>query len=111
MIRALKTILFVSMCLAVAAGSHAADPLKLKLMAPIYVDGKGAGIRQPEGVSCRGDGLVVADTGNGRLLRYTIAGEKWTPGGEIVLPQVPSPIRVDVNSKGIPGVSIPRGRC
>jgi DNA-binding beta-propeller fold protein YncE len=100
MIRALKTILFVSMCLAVAAGSHAADPLKLKLMAPIYVDGKGAGIRQPEGVSCRGDGLVVADTGNGRLLRYTIAGEKWTPGGEIVLPQVPSPIRVDVNSKG-----------
>jgi sugar lactone lactonase YvrE len=64
------------------------------------VDGKGAGIRQPEGVSCRGNALVVADTGNGRLLRYTIAGENWTPGGEIVLPQLPFPIRVDVNSKG-----------
>lgn len=94
------TILLVLTSLAAAAGSHAAEPLKLRLMAPIYVDGKGAGIKQPEGVSCRGDALVVADTGNGRLLRYTIAQEKWTPGGEIVVPQVPSPIRVDVNSKG-----------
>lgn len=98
--RALKTVLFVSISLAVAAGSHAADPIKFRLTAPIYVDGKGAAIRHPEGVGCRGDALVVADTGNGRILRYTIAGEKWTPGGEIVLPQVPSPIRVEVSSKG-----------
>jgi len=97
---ALKYVLSASMSLAIVAGSHAAEPLKLKMMAPIYVDGKGAGIKQPEGVSCRGNVLVVADTGNGRLLRYTIAGDNWTPGGEIVLPQLPSPIRVDVNSKG-----------
>jgi sugar lactone lactonase YvrE len=97
---ALKYILFSSMSLVVAAGVHAADPLKLKLMAPIYVDGKGAAIRQPEGVSCRGNALFVADTGNGRILRYTIAGDSWTPGAGIVLPQLPSPIRVDVNSKG-----------
>lgn len=97
---ALRYLLSASMSLAVVAGSHAAEPLKLKMMAPIYVDGKGAGLRQPEGVSCRGNALVVADTGNGRLLKYTIAGDSWTPGGEIVLPQLPSPIRVDVNSKG-----------
>jgi sugar lactone lactonase YvrE len=96
----MKHIFFVSMILAVAAGSQAAEPLKFRQMAPIYVDGKGAGIRQPEGVACRGNALVVADTGNGRLLRYTLAGENWTPGGEIVLPQLPSPLRVDVNSKG-----------
>jgi DNA-binding beta-propeller fold protein YncE len=92
--------MIVSMILAVATGSQAAEPLKFRQMAPIYVDGKGAGIRQPEGVACRGNALVVADTGNGRLLRYTLAGENWTPGGEIVLPQLPSPLRVDVNSKG-----------
>jgi sugar lactone lactonase YvrE len=97
---ALKYVLSASMFLAVVAGAHAAEPLKLKQMAPIYVDGKGAGIRQPEGVGCQGNALVVADTGNGRLLRYTIAGDTWTPGGEIVLPQLPSPIRVDMNSKG-----------
>ena len=97
---ALKYIFSASMSLAVVAGSHAAEPLKLKMMAPIYVDGKGAGIKQPEGVSCRGNALVVADTGNGRLLRYTIAGDNWTPSGEIVLAQLPFPTRVDVNSKG-----------
>jgi sugar lactone lactonase YvrE len=86
--------------LSVCAGAQAADPVKLKLMAPIYVDGKGAGIRQPEGVSCRGNSLVVADTGNGRILRYASAGESWTPGAEVVLEQLPYPIRVDVNSKG-----------
>ncbi len=98
--RVLKYVLLASMSLAAAGGSHAAEQVKFKQMAPIYVDGKGAGIRQPEGVACRGNALVVADTGNGRLLRYTIAGETWTPGGEIVLPQLTSPIRVDVNSKG-----------
>lgn len=97
---AMKQIMIASMILAVATGSQAAEPLKFRQMAPIYVDGKGAGIRQPEGVACRGNALVVADTGNGRLLRYTLAGENWTPGGEIVLPQLPSPLRVDVNSKG-----------
>jgi sugar lactone lactonase YvrE len=97
---ALKYVLSASMSLAVVAGAHAAEPLKFRQMAPIYVDGKGAGIRQPEGVGCQGNALVVADTGNGRLLRYSIAGENWTPGGEIVLPQLPSPIRVGVNSKG-----------
>jgi hypothetical protein len=97
---AIKYILLASLLLAVAAESHAAETLNFKQMAPIYVDGKGAGIRQPEGVACRGNVLVVADTGNGRLLRYTIAGDTWTPSGEIVLPQLPSPIRVDMNSKG-----------
>jgi sugar lactone lactonase YvrE len=98
--RILKYVTFASFCLAAVGGSHAADTVKFKQTAPIYVDGKGAGIRQPEGVACRGNALVVADTGNGRLLRYTIAGDAWTPGGEVVLPQLPSPIRLDLNSKG-----------
>ncbi len=93
-------ILFASAVLAFGAGVHAAESLRLRQLAPIYVDGKGQGIRQPEGVACRGSSLVVADTGNGRLLRYTIAGDAWTPAGEIVLPQLPYPIRLDLNSKG-----------
>jgi sugar lactone lactonase YvrE len=96
----MKRILIASMILASVAGSHAAEPLKLRQLAPIYVDGKGQGILQPEGVACRGNSLAVADTGHGRLLRYTIAGDAWTPAGEIVLPQLPSPIRIDMNSKG-----------
>lgn len=98
--RVLKYVIFASISLVAAGGSHAADTVKFKQVAPIYVDGKGTGIRQPEGVACRGNVLVVADTGNGRLLRYTIAEDAWTPGGEVVLPQLPSPIRLDLNSKG-----------
>lgn len=97
---ALKTVLFAALGLAFGAGADAAEAIKLRLMAPIYVDGKGSGIKQPEGVSCRGNSLLLADTGNGRILRYTIAGETWTPGAEIVLPQLPYPIRVEANSKG-----------
>jgi hypothetical protein len=97
---ALKTILLAAMSLAISAGAHAAEQVKLKLMAPVYVDGKGAGIKQPEGVSCKGNSLLVADAGNGRLLRYAITGETWTPGAEISLPQLPYPIRVEINSKG-----------
>lgn len=98
--RALKHVPFALICLAIGIGSHAAEPEKFKIMAPLYVDGKGAGIRQPEGVSCKGNSLLVADTGNGRLLRYTSTGDAWSPGPEVVLPQLPYPIRVDMNSKG-----------
>lgn len=96
----LKPILFAAVGLAVGGGAQAAEVVKLKLMAPIYVDGKGAGIRQPEGVSCKEKSLLVADTGNGRLLRYTVSGDAWTPGAEIVLPQLSYPVRAEVNSRG-----------
>lgn len=83
-----------------AAGTQAAEAVKFRQMAPIYVDGKGAGIREPESVACKGNLLVVADTGNGRLLRYSIEGDSWKPGAGAALPQLPTPIRLDMNSKG-----------
>ena len=96
----LKTISFAALSLAFGAATHAAELVKFKIMAPLYVDGKGVGIKQPEGVSCRGTSLFVADTGNGRVLRYEMTGGGWTPGAEILLPQLPSPIRVEASSKG-----------
>lgn len=93
-------LLFACLGFSFCAGAWAAEPVKLKLMAPVYVDGKGAAIKQPEGVSCRGNSLLVADAGNGRVLRYAMTGDAWTPGAEITMPQLPYPIRVDMNSKG-----------
>jgi len=100
MARALTNILMAAASIMIVGVSHAAEPIKFKQLAPIYVDGKGAGIRQPEGVSCGGNSLLVADTGNGRLLQYTMSGESWTPGPGIALPQLTYPIRVGANSKG-----------
>lgn len=100
--RVLRVVVLASISLtfgAISAGL-ATEPVKFKQLAPIYVDGKGSAIRQPEGVACRGNALVVGDTGNGRVLRYALTGDTWTPGGDIALPQLPAPIRLDINSKG-----------
>ncbi len=84
-----------------AAGAHAAGALKLKPIVSGYVDGKGAGLRQPEGVGYDGKSLVVvADTGNGRLVEYSLHGESLTPGADISIPQLPYPIRVQVAPNG-----------
>lgn len=81
--------------------AHAAEGVKLRTLPPIYADDQGGGLRQPEGVATDGRSLlVVADTGNGRLARYTIAGDTVTPSGEFRLAEIPVPINVQVNSKG-----------
>ncbi len=83
-----------------AAPSPAAEAIKLRVTAPIYAGGKGSGIKQPEGVGCGKTQLVVADTGNGRIVRYAITGTSLTPDASIVLPQLPYPIRAQIDSKG-----------
>jgi sugar lactone lactonase YvrE len=86
--------------LSLAAGGHAAEATKFRLTTSIYVDGKGAGMKQPEGVACGGSVIVVADSGNGRLLRYSVAGQTVTAVDDLTLPQVPYPIRAQLDSKG-----------
>ncbi len=79
----------------------AAETVKFRMMAPIYTDEKGTGLRQPEGVGCGGVSLVVvADTGNGRILQYAVAGNSLTPKASITLSQLPQPIKVQVDAKG-----------
>src|SRR4029078_5135239 len=61
---------------------------------------KGGGMRQPEGVACNDKStVIVADTGKSRLLRYTIDDRTVKPIGEIVAPEMPSPISVQLRSK------------
>ncbi|MGE5699012.1 MAG: NHL repeat-containing protein [Deltaproteobacteria bacterium] len=75
--------------------------MKLKPAISGYTDEGGTGLKHPEGVSCNEKPLlVVADTGNGRLIRFNFTGETLNPGSEISLPQLPYPIRVQMNSIG-----------
>jgi len=55
---------------------------------------------RPEGVGCRGNVILVADTGNGQLVSYTINKGDLSPGREIALPEDSHPIQVHLNSKG-----------
>jgi DNA-binding beta-propeller fold protein YncE len=77
-----------------------AEPVVMKYALSAYADEKGIGLNQPEGIACKDDRLMVADTGNGRLVLYSLQDGELKGGKEIKLPQVVYPIRVRFNSKG-----------
>jgi hypothetical protein len=91
-------VLLVLLLLPLAAS--AAEAIKYKYALSLYTDEKGGGLNQPEGVACGADRLVVADTGNGRLILYSLQGGEPKGGTEIKIPQILYPIRVKLNSKG-----------
>jgi len=81
--------------------SFSAETVKFKYLQSIYFDDKGGSIKQPEGVACNDKSfLVIGDTGNDRLLRYTLEEKNLKAGIEIKIPQLSNPIRVQMNSKG-----------
>ena len=81
--------------------SFSAEAVKLRYVQSIYVDEKGIGIKQPEGVASNDKSLlIVGDTGNDRLLQFTVQEKSVKAGPELKIPQLSSPIRVQINSKG-----------
>jgi len=87
--------------LLLAKVSVGAEALKFKHFQSVYEDAKEAGFRSPEGVGCDGKGhILVADSGNGRLVQYTLINGKAMPDREIRAPELTFPVRVQTNSKG-----------
>jgi NHL repeat len=67
----------------------------------IYLDARRTPLQAPEGVACAEDGrLVVADTGQGRLLTYTWREGQLRGGEATRIPQVPHPVRVELGPGG-----------
>lgn len=88
--------------LIVLTGSFAmADEVKLRALRPIYTDGDGSPIQGPEGIGCvQGTEIIVADTGNRRLLRYALTEDTIEYMGEIAVPQLRRPIHAEVDPQG-----------
>jgi hypothetical protein len=81
--------------------SFGAETAKFRHIQSVYFDDRGTGMKQPEGVACNDNAtVVVGDTGNGRLLRYTFQDRSVKAGAEIKVAQLSNPIRVQMNSKG-----------
>lgn len=58
-------------------------------------------LNAPEGVGCDDRGaVVVADTGNGRLVLFRNADGQWSSGVEVKVPELPYPTRAQIDSKG-----------
>jgi len=81
--------------------AFSAETVKLKYLQSVYFDDSGGSLKQPEGVACNEKSdLVIGDTGNDRLLRYTVQEKNLKAGTEIKIPELSNPIRVQMNSKG-----------
>jgi DNA-binding beta-propeller fold protein YncE len=69
--------------------------------AAAYGDAKGVSLKAPQGVACTAEGrVVVADTGNKRLLPFVFKDGTLTPGAPIAFPELGSPARVQIDSRG-----------
>jgi DNA-binding beta-propeller fold protein YncE len=77
-----------------------AETIKLRHITTLYADEKGGELKNPAGVACNETSLLVADSGNGRLLRYALQGDVLKEGAEIKIPQLANPGRVQFGPKG-----------
>jgi hypothetical protein len=101
----MKTVSFACFVAAALVLGHlrltAAETARFRYLVSVYFDDKGVGLNLPEGVACDANGqVVVGDTGNDRLLRFTYRDKVVSGGSVIKPPQVSAPSRIHLNSKG-----------
>lgn len=75
--------------------------VKFRHVISIYSDEKRGGLKNPEGVTYgRESRLIVADTGNGRILQYFFQEGEVKPGvREFKIPQLSYPLMTRINSR------------
>ncbi|HEU4382187.1 MAG TPA: NHL repeat-containing protein [Anaeromyxobacteraceae bacterium] len=96
-----KTRLALSLAALLAAPAARAQAISLVHVASIYEDEKDRPLNKPEGVVCDDQGrVVIADTGNGRLVTLSFANKRVTGGAEVRLAQLPSPAELQLDPKG-----------
>ncbi len=101
MVRLLIRILFWINIFLLPTQLFGAEAVKLRHIRSIYGNEKGVGFKQPEAVAVNGKSLlIVGDTGNDRLLRFTLQEKEVGFGQEIKISQLASPIRVQLNTRG-----------
>ncbi len=91
----------LGVALASTGPTPSAEVLKLRPTAVLYADEKGVSLSVPQGVGCGGGTtFVVADSGRGRVLRFEVSGALAQTNGELAVPELPYPIRADIDAKG-----------
>jgi hypothetical protein len=101
MTRACAVAVVLVLAGAASLRTGAAESARLRFVAAAYADASKVGLRAPETVACGpGAQIIVGDTGNNRLLRYTWKERSLTPGSEIRTPELTAPSRVHVTAAG-----------
>ena len=79
----------------------AAAGLSLTHAASTYADANGSALRAPEGIACTDNGyVIVADSGNHRLVKYSFSGSAFAGGTPIQFEQLGYPTRVQIGRAG-----------
>lgn len=77
----------------------AVEAIQFKHLQTLYADADGVSLKLPEGVACDGKTLVVADTGNSRIVIFSLGDQTLT--AKTVLPlEGFSPMIARLNSRG-----------
>ena len=84
-----------------ATRSYGAEELKFRHVTSIYSDDQGLGLKQPEGIAWREKSfLIIADTGNARLLRCTFKDKTVASGISVIkVPQLRYPRQTRPNNR------------
>jgi hypothetical protein len=99
--RAIGKSLLLLVALAAVPRASRAEGIAFVHDATIYQDAKEGQLKAPQGVACTENGnVVVADTGNQRLLMYAFKDGRLGGGTELKLTQLTRPLRVQITSKG-----------
>jgi len=85
------------LCCLYSVALFAANPLNIKFVQAIYEVDEEIRLKNPVGVACTDDYLVIADTGDNMLVKYPYKDKK-IGAKEFEMP-IPVPIVVQVNSK------------
>lgn len=96
----MKAFVIIIIFILFPVSSYSTEAIKLIHVTSVYSDIAGGGLSGPEGVACRENFFVVADTENNRLLKYAIENEGIKGGEEIKTLELSYPIKVQANSKG-----------
>jgi DNA-binding beta-propeller fold protein YncE len=102
-VRKLSTALWVALAVTLPVAGRAASAAApgLRHQRTIYSDAADVSLLNPEGVACDDRGaLVIADTGNGRLLTFSWKDGALGGGTQVKLSELPYPVRVQIDSKG-----------
>jgi len=84
-----------------AASAARGQQLPFVHAASAYSDVKGVPLKGPEGVACSDSGRVVlADTGNGRLVSFDWRGGAFEGGAVLALPEPGAPAQVQIDGSG-----------
>ena len=93
MIRTILTLCLLAV--ACAFPCHAAETVKFKPLGGASQDAGNIPLKYPEGVACGKGAILVADTGNGRFVRYTLTNDELKNGVELKVAQVSYPLRLE----------------